>query len=146
MKKIALLIGIFSLLSMASQAQGRFGQRMEERKKEFITSRMQLPADKETEFWALVDEMDAAKKDIRIEIAQNRMSFNKSSLSDKESSQIIEKDFTLKKKMLDSEKSHYDRMARLVGYSQVVAYIKAEQDFNRLIINRIAEPRLREEH
>jgi hypothetical protein len=146
MKTLLLSLLTLWLAGPIALAQGRFNQRMEERKREFINERMNLPNEKEEAFWKLVDALEAGKKDLRIEMAQNRMSLNKSNLSEKEAQHILDRDFALKRQLIDYEKSSYDKMIKLVGAQNVVTYTKAEQDFNRMIINRIADPRLREEN
>lgn len=137
MKNLIIILSVLSI-SVLTRAQNPEVQRkIHERKKDFLAERMSLEGDTKTEFFALYEEFELKRKDLRIDLSQNRMGLRKSTLSEKEAKQIIEKELAIKQKVVDLENEYVQKYFEILEPSQVVEMFKAEEEFRELMMNRM---------
>ncbi len=141
MKKIFILIMIsFTSLALYSQGQG-MDERLRARKAEYINEKLELTGEKKDQFWKIYTGFEQKKRDIRIDMTQNRLGLRKSTITDKEASKIIETELELKQAMVDLEKEYVDRYRDVLTPVQIITLYKAEDDFNKVVMERLRQMR-----
>lgn len=141
MKKILLFISAVFLFTTSSL----YGQdnkdndhynRIVKHKLDFLTSNLTLSSEKEEKFSDLFLEYKNKKHDLRVELTQNQLNFQKSNLSNAEAHQIIQKSFQLKQSMLSLEIQYHHKYAEVLSDDELVNYYKADEEYHQLMIER----------
>ena len=134
MKNVMIVVMVLTAtLAFAQEPE----EKIMERKKEFLAQRMELEEKQKQPFFDLYEEMHAQKKDLRIEMQQNRLTLQKSTLTEKEANNVILKEFEIKQRLLDLEKDYHKKYATVISSKQLIEYYKSEDDFNRMLMGRL---------
>ena len=110
-----------------------------EKKKQFLSGKINLNDSQQKEFWILYEEYYQKKKDLRIELSQNKLDLRKSNITEKEVQEIVQKDFSLKEKFVILEKEYLTKYSKILSTEQLVSLLNAEEDFHKIMMERIKE-------
>ena len=135
MKKLLILWMVFGVLAV--QAQQMPQERLKEQKEKFLKERLQLSEEQDGKFFSLYEEFNMKRRDMRIEMSQNRLGLKKSSLSDAEAKKIIETELRLKKELVGLEEEYYKKYSGVLSSKQIIELYRAEDDFNKIMMQRL---------
>ena len=141
MKNLVLILITLISFSTFAQNMDQRDQRMRVAKQEYITEKLELKENQKDSFWALYDEYNGKKRDIRIDITQNRLGLRKTTITDKEARSIIDRELELKQAMVDLEKEYVSKYDNVLSVSQIIKLYKAEDDFNKVVMQRLRQMR-----
>ena len=136
--KTLLLTAIVLSLTISGYSQER-KSRIYTYKKQFISEKLELNGQQKREFWPMYDDYNRSLKDLRIEMSQNKLGLRKSSISDLEAKNIIQTNLDIKQKILLLEKEYFVKYSNILSTKQLIELIKAEDDFNTIMLERIKE-------
>ena len=139
MKNLVIIVLLTFTLNNLYGQQRDPGERINIKKKEFLVQRLNLDESSSKSFLSVYDEYHNKRKDIRIEMSQNQLSFRKSELSDAEAKKVINAEVNLKGKMVELEREYNDRFLKIISPQQLIEMYKAEDDFNRMMTERVRE-------
>lgn len=138
------LLTIITLLviQMDLKGQGMSAQeKIESARIAFITQRIELTPDQAEKFWPVYNEFTDKRKALMKEgvIAKKKAEID--GLSEEESKELIDLRFELKQKELQLENIYRDRMLDIISHKQLVALRAAEEDFRKMLIERLKRRR-----
>ena len=148
MKKLYLpLLLLFWLISVGSlwaqPAGGATQADIEALKVGFITRRLNLTADEAKVFWPVYDayaaEMKEVKEGMRLEKRNAKKNFDL--MTDKEVDEAMESMLAYKRRELDVTLKYHEEFKRVLPIRKVGALYRAEQEFTRLLLERLQERR-----
>ena len=106
-----------------------------------ITDRLGLSPKQAREFWPLYNEYAKHKMALRAQLIEARKNMNPQTISEQDSKQLMELRFSIKEKELNLEKDYTQRLMNVISSRQILALINAEDDFKRLLLQRIEQRR-----
>lgn len=106
-----------------------------------ITQRLNLTPEQAQKFWPVYNEYIQKKHELRQEIVASRQDVDRKNLSDEESRKVMDRSMDIKQKMLDLEKEYSIRLQQVITPQQILELYKAEEDFRRMILQRLKERR-----
>jgi hypothetical protein len=147
MKKFYLLTVLLLWLmagSLAAQPPGPANQAdIEALKVGFITRRLNLTADEAKTFWPVYDayaaEMKEIKEGMRLEKRNAKKNFDL--MTDKEVDDAMESMLAYKRRELDVTLKYHQEFKRVLPVRKVGQLYRAEQEFTRLLLERLQERR-----
>ena len=122
-----------------------YRSRIYEKKKQYISEKINLTENQKDKFWSLYEEYNNKKKDLRVELSQNKLDLRKSTISEKEVQEIIQKDFSIKQEFVTLEKEYVNKYSKILTNEQLVALLNAEEDFHKIMMERIREHKKKKE-
>lgn len=147
MKKIYLSVLVFFCLmagNLLAQPPGGPNQAdLEALKVGFITRRLNLTADEAKVFWPVYDayseEMREIKEGMRLEKRNAKRNFDL--MTDKEVDEAMEAMLAYKRRELDVTLKYHEEFKRVLPVRKVGALYRAEQEFTRLLLERLQDRR-----
>ena len=139
MKTIGMTLAVLLISAVAVAQPGM--ERMRAEKEKYFNEQLSLKEDQKEEFWLTYNEYQQKRRDIRIEISQNRLGLRKSEVSDQEARKILDNEMALKQKSLDLEKDYLRKFESILSYQQIITMYRAEDDFNRVVMQRLGKMR-----
>jgi len=135
----SLLIFTFTLLVTITAFTQDYRSLIYEKKKQFISEKINLNETQQKEFWVLYEEYNKKKKDLRVELSQNKLDLRKSNITEKEVQETLQKDFALKEKFVILEKEYLTKYSKILTTEQLVGLLNAEEDFHKIMMERLKE-------
>lgn len=134
------LAGISQLLAQPGRLQDR-ADRLEAFRIGYFTDRMALTTEEARLFWPVYDAYQAEEKALKIEVQtfQRRMRLGMDAMSDKELDASLDKFLAFKQKEFDLAKKYKEKFKEVLPIRKVVAFFRAEQEFNRTLLNSYKE-------
>ncbi len=109
----------------------------------FITRRLNLTADEAKVFWPVYDayaaEMKEVKEGMRLEKRNAKKNFDL--MTDKEVDEAMESMLAYKRRELDVTLKYHEEFKRVLPVRKVGQLYRAEQEFTRLLLERLQERR-----
>jgi hypothetical protein len=143
MKKV-FLCNLFILLAMPgsvlAQDQEAF-QKIESARIALITERLGLSPDQAEKFWPIYREYNEQRQLLRQERQEIRRGVDPKKLSEEESKRIMERGHALRQRELNLDQDYSERMLRVISNQQILALKNAEEDFRRMLVERIERQR-----
>ena len=147
MKRIIVLF-LFSIFSLQSSAQ-RGGarqnlQRVQAAKVGYITERVALTPEQAERFWPVYNRYQKELRTVRrtnLDAARDRRQAAGSELSEAQSRQAIEASLEMQEERLALKRKYKDEFLRVISAQQLVELYQAEQDFNRVLLQRLRQQR-----
>lgn len=137
MKYIILLV-TFALSTFQLQAQGDGSGRVRQMRINFITQKLQLPAQQNSHFWEVythyMDERSALRNNY---ITQFKGS--KKELSNYEANRLLDDNIEYKEKDLQLSKKYKEELLKVISAQQLVDLYQAERDFKQMLIKTLKE-------
>jgi Spy/CpxP family protein refolding chaperone len=108
-----------------------------------ITRRLNLTAEEARAFWPVYnqysEELEAIRKQRRNEMRQIMDRDNE--LSDKDAEKLVDNEIVLRQKELDIMKKYHAQFKQILPVKKVMMLYRAEEDFKRLLLERLHEKR-----
>lgn len=112
-----------------------------------ITSRINLTPEQSTKFWPVYNEYNGKKGTLRRSLRQLKMEDPSATATDNKIRQDLQEMLSLRQKEVDLEKEYMHKLLKVISPRQVAELYKAEQEFTRLMLNRLEQRRAkRQQH
>jgi hypothetical protein len=113
-------------------------QKIEAAKVAYITKRLNLTTRESEGFWAIHNEYEGAKRQVRKKY-QNRQPLE--AMSDAEVERMIEQRFEMQQQLLNTDIEYYEKFKTVISTRKIALYIKAEKEFRLELLKRVKEER-----
>jgi hypothetical protein len=110
-----------------------------------ITERLGLTPEEAEKFWPLYNEYSNQRETLRKEFMNARKQYQRDNLSEEEGKKLIEMGMQLKERQLALEKEYASRLTDVINNRQLVALKKAEEDFRKMLLERLQQRREKRE-
>jgi len=143
MKKLHLILIILACSSMFAVAQetDEARQKIESARIALITERLELTPEQAEKFWPIYREYQDRVNQLRTEFREAQGNVRRQDLTEEESQQLVNLGLKLKEQQLSLEKTYSDRLSRVITNRQLLALRKAEDDFRRMLLERLEKRR-----
>ncbi|MGJ3234866.1 hypothetical protein [Marivirga sp.] len=111
----------------------------------YITQKLDLSPEEAEKFWPLYNEFSKERRSLQQEYLQARKQYNQGQLTEKESKELLQLGLKIKERELQLEKKYAERLNNVISNRQLVALRRAEDDFKRLLLERLKERRENQE-
>lgn len=141
MNKIYILI-IVPLLFLY---QLSFGQNRDARQKiesariALITERLGLTPEQAEKFWPIYNEYNNHRRELVQELQKARRNVDMKNLSEEQGQALMKLGMDIRERQLMLEKNYAQRLNQVITTQQMLSLRKAEEDFRRMIIQRLEE-------
>ncbi|HLF34062.1 MAG TPA: hypothetical protein VI583_07485 [Cyclobacteriaceae bacterium] len=109
-----------------------------------ITERLGLTPEQAERFWPVYNEFIQKRKELQQGLKQEREGVDMNNLTEEEGQRLMDMAMDIKQRQLDLEKAYSQRLQHIISAQQVMALRKAEEDFRRMIIERLQERRMQQ--
>jgi len=106
-----------------------------------ITQRLSLTPEQAQQFWPLYNEYALQKRDLRKQFVEERSKMDPQNITEQESRRLMELNLDIKQKEVNLEREYAGRMMNVISSRQILSLKQAEQDFNRMLLQRIEQRR-----
>lgn len=141
MKKSSILFILITLASItnikAQDEQPRGKEKIKAAKVGLITNRLSLTEEQAKGFWAVYDEFDKKRSEIRKNIRQMTAESRNLTMSDDKILTDIKEVLSLKQKEVDLEKEYLSKFLKVVNIRQISELYKTEQLFNQMLVKKL---------
>lgn len=148
MKGLAIILIVLGTTSLAvaqnNQRDRKAMQQIEAARIAMITERLELSPEQAQQFWPLYNEFSQKRREIRSRLNEARAGIDPENISEQQSQQLMEMSLEIRQSEVNLEKEYTGKLRGIISAQQVLALRKAEDDFRRLILQRI-EQRQREQ-
>ncbi len=107
----------------------------------FITERLELTPEQAEKFWPLYREYQNQRESLRQEFMEARQGVQKQDLTEEESKRLIELGLQFKDRETQLQRTYSERMARVISNRQILQLRKTEDDFRRMLLQRLERRR-----
>ncbi len=109
-----------------------------------ISSRLGLTPEQAQKFWPIYNEYLAKRRALQQDLISDRQGVDLNNLSEEQSKQLMNQSLNTKQKMVDLEKDYSQRLEKVITAQQVLELRQAEQDFRRMIIERLQQRKMQQ--
>ncbi len=134
-----LFIGLFFLMTGIASAQTDGRQQIEAAKIGLITNRLNLTTAQAPQFWAIYNEYNGRKQDLKKQIRQLNNTPGRQNLAESDVLSDLKEINATKQKLADLDNEYLDRFLKVISPAQVAELYKTEQDFNKILLNRLRQ-------
>ncbi|MCY7350728.1 MAG: Spy/CpxP family protein refolding chaperone [Cytophagaceae bacterium] len=133
-----LLFGLFLLLSQVVLAQNRNGmQRIQSAKIALITNRLNLSPEQSQQFWAVYNEYEDKKMELRKSIRALNAETDNLTTTDERILSSLKEMMNLRQREVDLDKDYMNRFLKVINVRQLAELYKTEQQFTRMLIEKL---------
>lgn len=111
----------------------------------YITQQLNLSPEKAEKFWPIYNEFSRERRALQQEYIQVRKQYQEGELTESESEKLLELGMKLRERELQLERKYSERIASVISNRQLIALRKVENDFKRMLLERLKERRNRQE-
>lgn len=104
-----------------------------------ITERLGLSPDQAQRFWPMYNEFSQKRQQIRSRMKEARKDIDPKNMTDEQSQRLMELSLDIRQSEVNLEKEYTGKLRDVISAQQVLALRKAEEDFRKLILQRIEE-------
>jgi hypothetical protein len=145
MKRLWIILPLIMLaLTGMSQSEEAL-RKIESAKIALLTDRMNLTPDQAEKFWPIYNEYSLRVRENRMEYDQLRRSIDPQSASEDENKRLLEVGMRVKQNQLQLEQQYSERMLNVISNRQMVNMRRAEEDFRKMLIEKVRERRQQNE-
>ena len=130
---------IFTSLAMAQDQKAL--EKIQAARIALITERLGLTPEQAEKFWPVYNEYTSQRQELMKEYQGMRRSSQDRQLTDEESKALLDKGIQLKEKQVNLDRTYNDRLTRVISNNQILLLRRAEEDFRRMIIERLDNKR-----
>ncbi len=109
-----------------------------------ISSRLNLTPAQAQKFWPIYNEYLSKRRAIQQQLLTERQGVDLNNLSEEQSKKLMDQSLDLKQQMVDLEKDYSQRLQQVITAQQILELRQAEQDFRRMIIERLQQRRMQQ--
>jgi Spy/CpxP family protein refolding chaperone len=143
MKKIVLVLLFIPIISIAQNRQGGGGggrlQKIHSAKIGMITERLNLTPEQAPQFWAVYNEYENKKIDLKKTIRKTMEEAVSLAASDDKILSAQKQAITLRRKELDLEEEYMSKILRTITPRQFSELKRTEANFNKMLIEKLNE-------
>ncbi len=140
MKKIILILAISFGITLVSLAQDpATNPKIEAARIALITERLNLTPEQAEKFWPVYKEYTNKRREIMLEFRQRTQGVDPNTVSDEEAKRLVQIQLERKQKELNLEKQYSEKILNVISTRQLVSLRQAEQDFRRIIYEKIKQ-------
>jgi hypothetical protein len=141
MKKLltTTFILLFAMLAQAQDEETR--EKIEAARIAFITERLELTPDQAEKFWPLYREYTQKRQELQNEFREVRGQVNKNDLTEEESKKLVELGLRFKDRESELHRTYSERLTRVITNRQLLQLRKTEDDFRRMLLQRLEKRR-----
>jgi len=130
------------LVSSTALAQGQSAQdKIAAARIALINERLALTPAEAEKFWPLYREYSDQRQLLKREYLDARRQYRAEGMSEEESKRLLQIGLALKEKELDLDKQYTKRLNTVISNRQLIALRKAEDDFRKMLLERLQERR-----
>jgi len=139
-KKLIYFLISFVLMAQISLGQNREArERIESARIALITERLGLTPEQAQSFWPLYNQYNLERRALNQQFMQARKDIDINKMTEDEGRKLMKFGLEIKEKQLHLEKSYSERLNEVVSSQQMLSLRKAEEDFRKMIIQRLEE-------
>ncbi len=143
MKRVVIII-VALAVSFSGWAQtptpnGNAKSKLEAARIAMITERLNLSPAQAQKFWPLYNQFAQERRGLQHQALQARKGLDMQNLTEEQSKTLIKAHQKFKQDKLDLENKYATRMNDVISARQIVALRKAEDDFRKMILNRLEQ-------
>ena len=131
------IIGVLCLF-LAFSMQGQ-SDKIESARIAYITQKLDLSPEEAQKFWPVYNQFSKERSALRREYLQARQQYRNGQLTDEESKELLQLGLQIKEREVQLERKYTEKLNKVVSNRQLVALRKAEEDFKRLLLERLKE-------
>ena len=136
------LIVVIAIAGFGQQeAQDPAREKIEAARIALITERLELTPEQAEKFWPIYREYQQKMTELRSQFMEARGNVQRRDLTEEESQQLIDLGLKMKEQQLNMEKNYSERLAQVITNRQLLALRKAEDDFRRMLLERLEKRR-----
>jgi len=102
-----------------------------------ITERLNLSPAQAEKFWPLYNQFAQERRTMQKQALQSRKGIDMQNLTEEQSKKLVRAHLKLKQDKLDLENKYATKINNVISARQMVALRKAEDDFRKMILNRL---------
>ncbi len=145
MKKIALImVGMMYGAMLFGQDKpapnGPGKEKLETMKIAMITNRLDLKQEQAANFWAVYNEYEAKKRDIKASLRNHFSETSSLTSSDEKIMSEVREIHNLRQKEVDLDKEYMTKLLKVINARQLVELYKAEHSFKQMLLRRFEGP------
>jgi Spy/CpxP family protein refolding chaperone len=141
MRKLSILVILITFASIlnikAQDEQPRGKEKIKAAKVGLITNRLSLTEEQAKGFWAIYDEFDRKRSEIRRNIRQMTAESRNITTSDDKILADLKEVLSLKQKEVDLEKEYLNKFLKVINIRQISELYKTEQLFNQMLVKKL---------
>lgn len=112
-------------------------EQIESAKVAYITKSLNLSVEQSQKFWPVYNEYKAEQQKVRKQLRSLLIDQALAAEKEAESKANFEKMFLLRQQEVDLEKTYLQRFAGIIGYAKTAKYLRADKEFNRMLLKRL---------
>ena len=139
---LLLMIGLGTSSKVCAQGRGeetKAMQQIEAARIAMITERLGLTPEQAQSFWPLYNEFSDKRREIRAQLNEARKGIDPNNLSEEESQRLMDLGLEIKQSEVNLEREYAGKFRNVISSQQILSLRRAEEDFRRLILQRIEE-------
>lgn len=121
----------------SAQSGGR--QQIEAARIGMITNRLNLTTEQAPQFWAVYNEYNSRKYDLKKQIRQLNNTPGRQNVAESDVLTDLKEINAAKQKLADLDDEYLNRFLKVISPTQVAELYKTEQDFNKILLNRLRQ-------
>ena len=132
-----ILMGLLLPLGVLAQNEEAL-TKIQNAKIAMITERLNLSSEQAERFWPIYNEYSTRQREIRQEYTNVRQQVgDPQNATEEQNKRLLELALRVKDNQLQLEREYTDRMLRVINNRQMVNLRKAEEDFRKMLIERM---------
>ncbi|MBC8151667.1 MAG: hypothetical protein H7Z72_02020 [Bacteroidetes bacterium] len=131
----------FIMLAGTASAQGNGRQKIESAKIALITNRLNLTPEQAPQFWAVYNEYNGRKHDLNRHVRQLNNAPGRQNIADSDVLLDLKEINATKQKLADLDNEYLNKFLKVISPTQVAELYKTEQDFNKILLQRMKQGR-----
>jgi len=141
MKKILVILFMLAATSGVAQnnKQENAKAKLDAARIGLITDRLNLSPEQAQTFWPLYNEYAEQRRVIQREYRQSRQGVDLNNLNEDQQKAFLKARMEEKQRQLNLENKYSEKMLGVINARQMMALRKAEDDFRKMILNRIEQ-------
>lgn len=124
-------------LSLGQDREAR--QKIEAARIALITERLGLTPEQAERFWPIYNEYNNQRRNLVQELQEARRNVDMKNLSEEQGQALMKLGLDIRERQVQLEKTYSQRLMQVISTQQMLSLRKAEDDFRRMIIQRLEE-------
>lgn len=124
-------------LSVGQDREAR--QKIEAARIALITERLGLTPEQAERFWPIYNEYNNQRRNLVQELQEARRNVDMKNLSEEQGQALMKLGLDIRERQVQLDKTYSQRLMQVISTMQMLSLRKAEDDFRRMIIQRLEE-------
>ena len=136
---ILIIVPLLFLFQLSFGQDRNARQKIESARIALITERLGLTPEQAEKFWPIYNEYNNHRRELVQELQEARKNVDMKNLSEEQGQALMKLGMDIKERQLILEKNYAQRLNQVITTQQMLSLRKAEEDFRRMIIQRLEE-------